>query len=591
MTSFDNNKIVGIVGGGLAGLTIAYRLSNVGIKSILFEGSNRLGGRAYTGTFPNGQTFEHGGEFIDTDHTEIINLVNEFGLELKDLKEKYQSENLHSFYNVVHYPDIDDNYNENNEYSENNSIQYPYSELANDYFNKIIPNIGLSVYQLITKHAESTYPTNTDPSSTPWPLQYGDPILATYLDRITLNEYINDITSFLRKDGNGAKTKLGQILKVSYTTEFGSEVLKQSPLNLIYLLGFQTAVNTPNLSIPSPSDFEAGYVPLELFEIYGVSNERYHIKGGTSQLVNSLVENLTNVDIRLNNKLVSIVHRNDLEPIDVNGNRPYEIIVETNDGYEKFIFGNIVSAIPFTTLKLVDLKKSDISELKNYAIQNLELCKCAKLNMQFKNRYWNIQENSGEVFTTSNPEYTNDRQLNFQYTYDESRAQDGETGIICQYTGGNFTDKFLTSESIKDKDAFNTYTIDITNQFLNQFTNFCPTTENNFSFNYDEITGKINNVNSTNWTYIYWQQGAYSYWQKGQYIGGEGKIIDGIVIPSGSVVPFAGYEGVAEPYNEEQTGNFHFAGEHTSYTQQGFLNGAVQSGERVSKEIIKALTQ
>jgi len=211
--------------------------------------------------------------------------------------------------------------------------------------------------------------------------------------------------------------------------------------------------------------------------------------------------------------------------------------------------------------------------------------------MQFKNRYWNIQGNDGEIFSTSNPELTDDIQLNFQTTFDSSKRQDGETGIICDYTGGEFTNKFKTSFLIKDTQEYNNYTINITNQFLNQYDEFCPGADNNFVFNYDEETGKINNVNSDNWSDSPWQKGAYSYWKVGQYIGGDGQIIDGKVVPENSIVPFAGYEGVAEPYNEEQTGNFHFAGEHTSYEQQGYLGGAVQSGNRVSREIIKALSK
>ena len=33
-------------------------------------------------------------------------------------------------------------------------------------------------------------------------------------------------------------------------------------------------------------------------------------------------------------------------------------------------------------------------------------------------------------------------------------------------------------------------------------------------------------------------------------------------------------------------GRIHFAGEHTSIDAQGYLNGAVESGERASKEIL-----
>lgn len=58
-----------------------------------------------------------------------------------------------------------------------------------------------------------------------------------------------------------------------------------------------------------------------------------------------------------------------------------------------------------------------------------------------------------------------------------------------------------------------------------------------------------------------WHRGAYSYWRLGEY------------------TTFSGYEGVQE-------GNIHFAGEHTDPEEQGFLNGAVTSGERAASEVL-----
>jgi len=61
-----------------------------------------------------------------------------------------------------------------------------------------------------------------------------------------------------------------------------------------------------------------------------------------------------------------------------------------------------------------------------------------------------------------------------------------------------------------------------------------------------------------------YSRGAYSYWQVGQYTS------------------FAGIERVPE-------GNAFFCGEHTSIAAQGFLEGAVESGERAASEVIAAL--
>jgi monoamine oxidase len=78
---------IAIVGAGLAGLTAARELRKAGYDADVFEGSSRIGGRCYTarGIFGDNQIAEHGGEFIDTDHTEIRALARELGLTLDDV--------------------------------------------------------------------------------------------------------------------------------------------------------------------------------------------------------------------------------------------------------------------------------------------------------------------------------------------------------------------------------------------------------------------------------------------------------------------------------------------------------------------------
>ena len=66
------------------------------------------------------------------------------------------------------------------------------------------------------------------------------------------------------------------------------------------------------------------------------------------------------------------------------------------------------------------------------------------------------------------------------------------------------------------------------------------------------------------WTGYQWTKGSYSYWKVGQY------------------TKFAGIE-------REPEGNCHFAGEHTSIDFQGYLNGAVETGQHAANEVIAAL--
>ena len=72
-----------VVGAGLAGLTCAYRLSQRGVPVDLYEATDRVGGRCWSGTgWPDGQAFEHGGELIEDWQSSILALVEELDLEL-----------------------------------------------------------------------------------------------------------------------------------------------------------------------------------------------------------------------------------------------------------------------------------------------------------------------------------------------------------------------------------------------------------------------------------------------------------------------------------------------------------------------------
>lgn len=75
-----------IVGAGLAGLTVAYRLQQAGVASQVFEARDRVGGRCWSATdWQAGQVGEHGGEFIDTRHVHLLGLAKELDLTVDDL--------------------------------------------------------------------------------------------------------------------------------------------------------------------------------------------------------------------------------------------------------------------------------------------------------------------------------------------------------------------------------------------------------------------------------------------------------------------------------------------------------------------------
>jgi monoamine oxidase len=77
------NPTVAIVGSGIAGLNAAYQLKKLGITATVYEAKPFIGGRIQSRTVVGeGLINELGGSFVNTDHEDILKLVDEFGLEL-----------------------------------------------------------------------------------------------------------------------------------------------------------------------------------------------------------------------------------------------------------------------------------------------------------------------------------------------------------------------------------------------------------------------------------------------------------------------------------------------------------------------------
>ena len=81
----DAPKVV-VVGAGLAGLSCTYRLRRNGVNAVLYDAQERLGGRCWSITdfFENGQTAEHGGQYVDSRHEQLRALAAELDVALID---------------------------------------------------------------------------------------------------------------------------------------------------------------------------------------------------------------------------------------------------------------------------------------------------------------------------------------------------------------------------------------------------------------------------------------------------------------------------------------------------------------------------
>lgn len=68
-----------IIGGGISGLFMAYKLSETNKDIVLIESTNRLGGRLFT-DHQKGVQFELGAARLSSKHTKVLSLIKEFNL-------------------------------------------------------------------------------------------------------------------------------------------------------------------------------------------------------------------------------------------------------------------------------------------------------------------------------------------------------------------------------------------------------------------------------------------------------------------------------------------------------------------------------
>ena len=236
-----------VVGGGLAGLTCAYRLKQAGYRADVYEATGRVGGRCWTirGVFDDGQLGEHGGEFIDTGHREIRRLARELDLELDDV----------------------------------NAAEAPGVELTTWFDGQR--------YSLAQATADIQSPSKIwrdDTKAAGYPTLYNSFTQRGFeLDQMSVAEYLDQTIP------GGRNSKLAQLLDVAYNIEYGAETNVQSALNFLYLIGF---------------------VKQTELALFGESDERFHVRGGNDLIADRLAGSLQG-QISLGWELVGIEQRSD----------------------------------------------------------------------------------------------------------------------------------------------------------------------------------------------------------------------------------------------------------------------------------------
>ncbi|MHB8641764.1 MAG: flavin monoamine oxidase family protein [Gaiellaceae bacterium] len=268
-----------------------------------------------------------------------------------------------------------------------------------------------------------------------------------------------------------------------------------------------------------------GFVGPGQFRTFGKSNEKFHVRGGNDQVAAALAS-LVAPQVKTGSQLVAI-------KLNASGSS-YTLTFQEGVKTATVAADIVVLALPFSIMRSsVDFSRAGFNSVKQIAIRELGMGTNSKLHVQFSRRLWRDQELNGETYSDTG----------YQNTWEVSRAQAGASGILVDYTGGTIGAGFGSgTPSSRAK------------QFLAQIEPVIPGATKAWN-------GK---ATIDFWAGYPWTLGSYSYWKVGQY------------------TRLAGAE-------REQSGNCHFAGEHTSIDFQGYLQGAVESGGRAASEILADL--
>ncbi|QLE56683.1 NAD(P)/FAD-dependent oxidoreductase [Nostoc sp. TCL26-01] len=328
-------------------------------------------------------------------------------------------------------------------------------------------------------------------------------------DNFTEAERILDLTNLQDYlDQRGAGNLIKNVIKAAYIGEYGREIDQQSCLSFLQFIH---------------ADKRSKFRPFGVF-----SDERYHVIGGNQQIVEGLKTRLSG-QIKYAQKLIA-ARKDSAGKIELTFNHSLS---------EKF--DAVVFAIPFSTLREVDLRGLQLPQWKRDAINNLVYGTNAKLMVGFNHRPWATLGSNGSSYAD----------LSFiQNTWETNPSQAAyNRAVLTNYAGGNLgaglDPKYLQRE---------------TGNFLSYL---------KFIFPGADISAvRIKNseflAHLENWLLNPLTKGSYTCNQPGYFTtiaGNEGKAID----------------------------NLYFAGEHTSsfYEWQGFMEGAAVSGINAAKQIVR----
>ena len=474
----DSRRVV-IVGSGIAGLGCARRLHHHGIHSEVYEYNERVaGGRIYTlhDFFTNNQYTEQHAEFISSEHTATIAMAQAYGLQLDNM-------------NVYPPHTRADDYR----------LRFGGKFWSQAELNREWHDWGWKLFYRAS-NIDAPWPTLWN-SHTKKGLQY---------DHMSAAEWAE------QNIPGGLDSNFGKLCVAVVLDEFGGPMEQTSALNLIYLLGYYDSS-------------ASGLQPKDSPELSG-TDEKWHIRGGTDQLISGTIDRLPAGTVRLGQRL---------EALRRTGNGFTCTFARAGGGCHDVRADHVVLALPFTRLREVDMRGIELPKRQWQAIRQEPLGSNSKIQLQCSTRVWNDDGWTGNVYTDGI----------LQGGWEATLDQAGPEGILIALPGGH------GGADIGRRYGLRTYMGPAPQAMVDDYLN-------DFDVNFPGVRKAYNGK-----AYYTWSSGdphiggAYSYLAVGQFTA------------------FNGIQG-------RRAGNLHFAGEHTSVDDQGFIEGALVSGYKAARQII-----
>lgn len=323
------NASVAVVGGGLAGLTAAYRLKKAGVNATLFEASNRVGGRVWstTGQIGTGLVTELGGEFINSDHNDMHDLVTE----LLGQGQLADSDLVLADSGIPREAYVFDGRRIGEE------------ELA----TALRP-----LAALLAEDRENTVRDDAELQA---------------LDALSVSTYLANAKNS-GNSGVNIEPWLQQLVEAAIAVEYGADPRESTALQLLWI--------NPTVTPGSGGDPDKA-------ELLGYSDERYRIRGGNGRLADALSERLGESNIKLGWPLKAIERTT----------AGYQLSFEPSSGRTDEptiqLFDHVIVALPFTKLRRVQMQEGIglPSEFKRF-YQQVGLGKITKAMLGYKSRPW-----------------------------------------------------------------------------------------------------------------------------------------------------------------------------------------------------------